>query len=161
MKNLREKIKNIIKESFENDKNFETTIDSYGVSLYGLAEIFKGIDIDNLQYETKFSVLWSIEVESRTWGIKDIHIIVYSVRGSIDWSMDKEELDDMQLTKLKKIANHESETTIEGSIEFSSLNKMNGREWTLDSSDFEVKQGGELYPTDLIIDFAKMKITIS
>lgn len=160
MKITHNKLKQLIKESLENSNSFETTIDTYNVHITGLDEVF-GVSknsIDNV--ETKFSVIWNLDIESRTWGIKSINTEVLSVRGSIDWMAEKEYLDEDELEKIKKFSKYESETFLEGTIELTSLNKFNNHVWEIDDSDFEIHGNDQIYPTELEIDFIKMKIRV-
>jgi len=159
MKKLRNSIRNLIKETLENAQSFETVIDSYNVHIIGLDELFK-VDRDIIDYDSEFSVVWALDIESRTWGIKSMIPRVNSVRGTINWKIEKEFLEANKLEIIRKNSDHESETYIEGTLTLNSLNKFNNNVWEVDDNDFEVHEGDEIFPTDLTIDFKKMKIEV-
>lgn len=158
--NNSKKLKKLIRETIENFHSYETVLDSYN-SIYGFENVFKKINKSSINYESKFSIIWTLEIESRTWGLKSIYPVVTSVRGTIDWFVDKDELNNEEIEYLRNFSGYENKDQIEGKFELSSLNKFNGKEWKINHTDFKVSESGELYPTEIEIDFNEMLITIS
>lgn len=158
MKISRNSIKQIIKETLENAESFETVLDKF-ILIKGLENHFK-VDKDTIDYDCNFSVIWRVEMESRTWGIKSITPVVNSVRGQIFWKIDKEYLEEDQLPIIKELSDFENEYVFEGTLEISSLNPYKNKKWIILDEEFKITSGGELFPNELEIDFNKMEINI-
>lgn len=159
MKEENRKLRQLIRETIETAGSFETKINK-GIYIRGLENFFK-IDKYDLDYECDFSVLWSLDIESRSWGLKSIIPNVSSVRGLIKWKALKDDLEKEIFDFIKSKSNYEDKYYLEGEIEFSSLNKFEGKEWIILDEDFKIKDNGELFPSEIEIDFYKMEITIS
>lgn len=153
------KLRQLIRETIETAGSFETKI-TKDIYLRGLNSFFK-VESHELDYECDFSVIWSLEIESRSWGLKSIIPNVSSIRGTINWLVIKDLLDKETFDFIKSKSNYEDDDYLHGEIEFSSLNKFEGKEWIILDEDFKIKDGGELFPAEIEIDFYKMEITIS
>jgi hypothetical protein len=159
MKSLNNTIRKIIKENIDTAGNFETKI-TKGVYIRGLEKFFD-IEKSDLDYDCDFSILWSLDIESRSWGLKSIIPNVSSIRGTIKWRVIKDLLEKEVYDFIKSKSNYEDEDYLEGEMEFNSLNKFEGKEWIILDEDFKIKDSGELFPSEIDIDFYKMEITIS
>jgi len=158
MEKLRQKIKSLIREAYQGMENFETPIkDAY---IVGLDQLF-GCDRSILDYKPEFSIIWGIEIESKSWGIESIYPVIYSVRGSIEWRIEKEYAEEEDLQKLKNFKHTESSNYYEGVIEFNTLNEFNNKDWNIIDNDLEIGEHGSIIPNDLNINFNKMEIEIS
>lgn len=72
-----------------NDLNFISKIESKNVSIYGLETKLPQLDglLNGSDYELEandFRVYWSVSVETREWGIKDIDWSVTYISGDFD-----------------------------------------------------------------------------
>jgi hypothetical protein len=158
MKKLRQKIKSLIREAYQGMENFETPIkDAYVVGLDQVLRCNKNI----IDYKPELSVIWGIEIESKSWGIESIYPVVYSVRGSIEWRIEKEYAEEEDLQKLEDFKYTESSDYYEGVIEFNTLNEFNNKDWNIIDNDLEIGEHGSIAPNDLNINFNKMEIEIS
>lgn len=132
-------------------KDFELTIEGLNYKL-GLP---KNIDIDySLWYGC---VLWSVDIETREWGVKSIVPCVYEYEIEIKWSIDKSDLTTNQLQKLLQsdLGEHypaeESANFIEGKIRLNRNYKVNT----------EIEFAGDLLMVnEVVIDFMDNEITI-
>lgn len=158
MKQIRQKIKNIIFEAYQGMENFVTPIkDAYVIGLDQLL----GCDKNLIEYKPEFSIIWGIEIESNSWGINSIYPIVYSVRGSLEWRIEKEYAEEEDLIKLRNFDYTETSDYFEGEIEFNSLNNFMNKDWTVLTTDFQISEHGTIVPENLDINFNKMEIEIS
>jgi hypothetical protein len=132
-------------------KDFELTVEGLNYKL-GLP---KNIDIDySLWYGC---VLWSVDIETREWGIKSISPNVYDYEIEIKWSIDKSDLTTNQLQKLLQndLGEHypaeESANFIEGKIRLNRNYKVNT----------EIEFAGDLMQiNEVIVNFNDNEITV-
>lgn len=160
MKELRKEIRNLIKESFDNIDTYESVIESYNVNIRGFHNLF---DLDKLEidyHDAKFSIIWTLDIEARSWGIKSIRPMVTSIRGEIHWTVDKGELDPDKVDYIRKESNYENDYSFEGVLEFNTLNKIDGHSWIIKDDNFKINENGELYPSDLTINFDGLEMEV-
>lgn len=132
-------------------KDFELTIEGLNYKL-GLP---KNIDIDySLWYGC---ILWSVDIETREWGIKSISPTVYDYEIEIKCSIDKSDLTTNQIQKLLQddLGEHypaeENANFIEGKIVLNKNYKL--------TSEIELA-GDLLQVNEVIVDFMDNEITI-
>lgn len=140
-------------------ESFTTTINkSIDVSLYGFnSEVLKvDLDIDTTQVAV---IDWTFEVESRTWGIKDISVYITKVSCEIEWEIDSEYLTEND--KVDLIAAGGAEYRKQYGETFEGVHTIDTSiddTWEIVS---EVEIGSTICPEDVEIDFKTRKITIS
>jgi hypothetical protein len=160
MKNIRNSIRQIIKETFESVGNYESVVESYNVRITGFHNLF---DLDKFEidyHDAKFSIIWTLDIEGRSWGLKSIRPMVTSIRGEIHWTVDKEELEPEKIDYIRKESNYENDYSFEGVLEINSLNKVDGHSWIIKDDNFKINENGELYPKELTINFDGLEIEV-
>jgi hypothetical protein len=124
--------------------NFTTEMESRDVliSNFSLEGKQKGADFEVLP--GTFKIDWDLEFETREWGIKDITLVVQKVEGFITVEKFREDgyKDEEQII----INTNENGWEIESEVKV---------------SEKIIQNDGDIYPTDVEIDFKDHKIYVS
>jgi hypothetical protein len=133
-------------------KNFELTVESLNYKL-GLP---RNIDVDyNLHYGC---ILWSAEIETREWGIKNIMAYITDYEIELTWTIDKADLTTSQIQKLLQndlgefYPAEENEYFITGKI------RIDNKKYIINNN---IEFAGDLLKiNEVVIDFLDNEITI-
>jgi hypothetical protein len=137
----RKHIRNIINEIMENqgDDYYRTTIKGAYVNSYDFEKVkFPNDERDLDVMFSDFIVVWDLDMESRSWGVKNIGTVIKTISGTI--LVEDFDTREVVLEETINVGPDNNEWTIE--------NKMS-------------IEGGSIYPTSLEINFAKKTIEVS
>jgi len=137
--------------------NFKTVLNEKAVSTYLLnAHLNINKDVDVNIESASFIVHWSLDIDEREWGIKDISANVVDVSGTVCWYVTNDELNETDIAEIKAAGgvlynndNWEGEFHLPADWQ-SSL-----------TSNIELSNGNACYPTDIEIDFKAKTYIIS
>lgn len=143
---LKDFIKTTLNESYNSEEGFITDIKKENVSLYGENffekfkkfenELLDGEDLENIISIYSAKVFWNLDLDLRSWGVKDSQVVIQKVVVDFDVSSNKSSLTE------KVVLDSELD-------DFKVLNEMN----------FSI--GSAYFPFDLDIDFKDKTITVS
>ncbi len=152
---LREEIKAILNESEKN-------------SPFSFSSVVKDIDVDyineylgvskeaDIYIDTKYtSIYWDLDIDARSWGIKDIGVTVKKIICSLDWTSDKEFLTEEEKMRLINGGAKEYEKSIDGEIRFE-INYVDS-DWKIDT---KWNLSSSIYPDSIEYDLLKKQISI-
>ncbi len=138
--------------------NFETKIDSdMSVELWGIQEWLKVPTAEETDGTCTGTVLWTVEMDERQYGISDADIAIAGLDATIEWNCSTESLSEEEKQLLIAAGGTEMRNDcIEGSFEISTVTDLFEVEHEL-----EFKPDGQLFITNVRIDFKDRSITIS
>ena len=76
----------------QNDLSFSAKVESKDISVWNINKYFGLPDVDFNTYAASADVNFDVEIEARSWGIKDISVIVMRVVITIPWSVYAEDV---------------------------------------------------------------------
>ena len=114
--------------------SFQTTLNGLDVSIYNFSDYSHEIE------NAEFTISWTLELETREWGVKDVAITLVHIKGSFDvvyYDLDGDETTNETIT-----------------FDFSEFKKLTfiELEWT----DYR-----SLSPDDIAIDYKEKTVRIS
>lgn len=65
--------------------NFEQKLYDSNVEIYALKALLPELGDEGVNYDianAEFTINWSVELETRSWGIKDVYVLINSIAGS-------------------------------------------------------------------------------
>jgi hypothetical protein len=138
---MRKQIRNIINEIIENQSGdyYRTTIKGAYVDSYDLKKVkFPEGNLDLDIMFSDFVVTWDLDMEGRSWGIKNIGSVIKNISGIV--LVQDFDTKEVMLEETINVGPDNQEWTIE--------NKM-------------AVDGGALYPNSIEISFAAKTIVVS
>jgi hypothetical protein len=145
----------------ESDLDFTDVIKSGDVEVWNFKD-FLGTDADIEESPTDFTVDFSVDLDIKSYGIRDISITVNRVYGSIEWSADTFILTAEQKAHLLSIGGKEykSRGTIDGIVNVDSMDSgvKSKSKWDISS---EVECNGQATVGGVEIDFRKNTMIVT
>ena len=141
----------------QNDLSFSAKVESKDISVWNINKYFGLPDVEFDTYGGKYAdVNFDVEIEARSWGIKDIYVIVMKVVATIPWSVYAEDVsEEEKVTLLAKGGTEYRNGNIEGEIE---IDSSKDDTWTIES-ELSI-DGGMVCVGNIEIDFENKTITV-
>ena len=143
-----------------NDNKFKVNIKD--VELIGISKYLKlDTDIDLIIENTDAVINYSLNIERREWGIKNIECVIDELLIELNWSIDKELITENKLTELMKMENViiDSYNNVIGTIFINSNKKFNNNFWDIEV-ETPFKKDGAFIINDVIINLENNMIII-
>ena len=114
----------------QNDLSFSTKVESKDISVWNISKYFGLPDIDFDTNGAYADVNFDVEIEARSWGIKDISVIVIKAVVTIPWAVYAEDVtEEQKVTLLAKGGTENRNGTIDGEI---IIDNTQGGSWTIE-----------------------------
>lgn len=123
-------------------------------------KVSKDIDVW-VDTAAKATVLFSIEPEARSWGIKSIQVLIINIMIDLVWEVDDEGLNAEEIQTLQNAGGtYFNNGKIEGVVAINSGTTFAGKDWEI-KNEVEFKPDGALSLDEIDIDLEKCIITIT
>lgn len=143
------------------DLKFRAEVDArpQGDQLY-----FGYLDTDQFDIDfekCKATVEYSLQVNTRSWGIDSIHVYISKITCTVEWYAGAEELEQEQIDKLLSYGGVEQRNgNIEGSFKIDTTKQFKGKSWEIVMPDLEFKKDGGFQIDEIEINLPEASIEI-
>ena len=143
-----------------NDNSFKIKITD--VELIGISQYLKlDNDVDLIIENTDAVIKYSLNFERREWGVKQIDCTINELLFELNWSIDKELINEKKLKEIMNMENViiDSYNNVIGTIFINSNNKFNNNLWEI-IVETSFKRDGAFIINDVIINLENNMIII-